>query len=294
MTRSKTPPTIANAFRNADYEAELARLQRTAITGGGGSGTPGPQGPQGPAGATGATGPAGPGVAAGGTLNQILAKASAVDYATKWVDPASGGAPPEVLVGPDQPTGTEVLWIDTDDPSWPGPPTFVAVLPTTNLIDGQQVFFQTAAMAAANVPPWHLRYRAGISDAYKWEVIAAQPLRTYFSGQQDASTAVYADVPATSIAVPLGGYYTHQAIIYAYNNTAGGYGVGNVKYAAIAETSAHEIIVTTQTPLTVPGMSYAPLLVPFGSVVIGRWRMVTSGIARLYSFNLAVTPARVG
>lgn len=48
----------------------------------------GPQGPQGPAGtpgAPGASGPAGPGVAPGGTAGQLLAKASATDYATSWV-----------------------------------------------------------------------------------------------------------------------------------------------------------------------------------------------------------------
>ena len=73
---------------------------------------PGPQGPQGPQGdpgpigATGATGPEGPtgptgpagadgtdgvGVPAGGTLDQILAKASNADYDTEWVDNAGGG-----------------------------------------------------------------------------------------------------------------------------------------------------------------------------------------------------------
>jgi hypothetical protein len=54
----------------------------------------GPQGPQGPTGANGATGsigpvgatgPAGPGIAVGGATNQILAKASATDFDTKWI-----------------------------------------------------------------------------------------------------------------------------------------------------------------------------------------------------------------
>lgn len=57
-------------------------------------GPEGPAGPQGPAGAAGApgpTGPAGPGVAAGGTTGQVLGKASAVDYATQWIDPPAGG-----------------------------------------------------------------------------------------------------------------------------------------------------------------------------------------------------------
>jgi collagen type VII alpha len=56
----------------------------------GATGTAGAPGATGPAGATGATGATGPGVAPGGTLDQVLAKASAVDYATKWVTPAVG------------------------------------------------------------------------------------------------------------------------------------------------------------------------------------------------------------
>jgi len=61
----------------------------------GDTGPAGPQGPQGltgntgPAGPTGPTGPTGatgPGVQAGGTTGQILAKASATDYDTQWVN----------------------------------------------------------------------------------------------------------------------------------------------------------------------------------------------------------------
>jgi Collagen triple helix repeat (20 copies) len=57
-------------------------------------GVQGPTGSTGPAGATGETGPqgpAGPGVPTGGSTGQILAKASATNYATNWVDPPSGG-----------------------------------------------------------------------------------------------------------------------------------------------------------------------------------------------------------
>lgn len=78
----------------------------------GDTGDPGPQGPagpqgiQGPAGATGATGATGPtgptgpagadgddgvGVPPGGAIGQVLAKSSAADFDTDWVDPPSGG-----------------------------------------------------------------------------------------------------------------------------------------------------------------------------------------------------------
>ena len=52
----------------------------------GATGPIGSTGPAGTQGATGATGPAGPGVVTGGSLNQVLAKASATDYDTQWVN----------------------------------------------------------------------------------------------------------------------------------------------------------------------------------------------------------------
>ena len=57
-------------------------------------GEQGPQGIQGPPGRDGAQGPAGPagkGVPAGGTAGQVLAKKSATDYDTEWVDQTGGG-----------------------------------------------------------------------------------------------------------------------------------------------------------------------------------------------------------
>jgi hypothetical protein len=58
----------------------------------------GEAGPTGPAGPAGGTGSPGPGVAAGGTAGQLLAKISATDYATEWVDPGAGGGGGGALV----------------------------------------------------------------------------------------------------------------------------------------------------------------------------------------------------
>jgi hypothetical protein len=63
-------------------------------------------------------GPAGPGVAVGGTINQVLAKASSADYDTVWVDAgagtvssvnASGGVGISVSGGPITSVGTFVI-----------------------------------------------------------------------------------------------------------------------------------------------------------------------------------------
>jgi hypothetical protein len=57
----------------------------------GDTGLTGPTGPQGPQGDPGTTGPAGPGVPPAGTTGQVLQKATAANYDTTWVTPASGG-----------------------------------------------------------------------------------------------------------------------------------------------------------------------------------------------------------
>jgi hypothetical protein len=56
----------------------------------GAAGPAGPTGSQGPQGATGPQGPVGQGVPAGGQVNQVLGKASAVDYDTNWITPVAG------------------------------------------------------------------------------------------------------------------------------------------------------------------------------------------------------------
>ena len=60
----------------------------------GATGPQGPEGPQGPVGERGPKGdpgPAGPGVPTGGTAGQVLAKKSATDYDTEWVNQSGGG-----------------------------------------------------------------------------------------------------------------------------------------------------------------------------------------------------------
>ena len=71
----------------------------------GDTGDTGPQGPQGPKGDTGDTGPQGspgPGVATGGSVGQLLTKASGTDFDTAWVDsPAPPALDPGQVTDPD-------------------------------------------------------------------------------------------------------------------------------------------------------------------------------------------------
>ena len=73
------------AFYQPDPEGTPYEPTYTIPYEAGGHGTPGPAGPGGK------TGPTGPGVAAGGSSGQVLAKASATDFDTEWIDPGGGG-----------------------------------------------------------------------------------------------------------------------------------------------------------------------------------------------------------
>lgn len=98
----------------------------------GADGAQGPAGPQGPAGADGAAGPTGPqgdpgaqgpageGVPSGGASGQVLAKASATDYDTAWVDLAAGSSSLGALsdVGLTSPADDDVLAYDTAAGEW--------------------------------------------------------------------------------------------------------------------------------------------------------------------------------
>ncbi len=78
------------------------------------AGPKGDTGEQGPPGPAGSDGTPGPGVAAGGTAGQILAKASAEDYDTHWIDPPTGGTSDAAFLVK-APIGTIVAWGGTAD-----------------------------------------------------------------------------------------------------------------------------------------------------------------------------------
>jgi hypothetical protein len=59
--------------------------------------------------------------------------------------------------------------------------TFVANLPTTGLVDGQEVYYQTAVMAG-NGTVWHLRYRAAAPAATRWEFLGGGPIEQTVPG----------------------------------------------------------------------------------------------------------------
>ena len=82
----------SGAGSNADWNINLTGDQGAtgAVGPTGSTGATGSPGPPGPTGASGATGAAGQGVPVGGTTGQVLAKNTATDYDTNWVDQTGG------------------------------------------------------------------------------------------------------------------------------------------------------------------------------------------------------------
>lgn len=86
-------------------------------------------------------------------------------------------------------------------------PDIVSALPGSPA-DGQQVFYQDAAMATAGVV-WNLRYRAG-GGTYKWEFVGGNGLSAYVQASQTTASTTYTDLGTVgpSLTVPLAGDYT--------------------------------------------------------------------------------------
>lgn len=104
-------------------------------------------------------------------------------------------------------------------------PVFVAALPGTPA-DGDEVFFQTAAMATNGIA-WHLRYRAASTSAYKWEFVGGGPLYSEILTTETTTSATYVALATAGpdIALPLAGDYLVTVAALAYNST-----LGNISY----------------------------------------------------------------
>jgi len=180
----------------------------------GATGAAGPTGTQGIQGATGPTGAVGP---AGLTWRATWAAASA--YAVNDAVNYLGSSYRRKVAG------TTATAPGSDSPNWevislkgdtgatgatgPNHP-LVSSLPASPA-NGQEVYFQTAAMQTAGVM-WHLRYRSlnvdgtANTSAYKWEYVGGAPLVGRPGAVYNTSSITYVDVGAT-VTVPLAGDY---------------------------------------------------------------------------------------
>lgn len=146
--------------------------------------------------------------------------------------------------------------------------TFVSALPES-AVDGQEVVYQNATMAAAGVA-WRLRYRAGSASAHKWEFVGGAPLTAIVEGQSETfvwnagNIGTWRDVTplGPSLVLPLAGDYDvqHNAAI---NSSA-------------AQTGASWIGVTV-----VPSPTWAIVIHQIPTATVNLWQ------------NLAASPATI-
>ena len=153
---------------------------------------------------------------------------------TNWELIASGGsigedgavAVYEQAATPTEPVEVGAVWIDTDaePPAWASGIPLVTSLPTSP-VDGQEVYYQSAAMAADGVV-WHLRYRASSSSAYKWEIIGQPPPLISLFGSDNYVAPAYGSYfqpggAAVGVTVPLAGDYDVTGLCTGQMNTTG-------------------------------------------------------------------------
>jgi hypothetical protein len=86
-------------------------------------------------------------------------------------------------------------------------PSVVSSLPVL-AVDGQEVFYQNAAMAEAGVV-WHLKYRSASASTHKWEYVGGAAWLNEVAAEQGRASASYGDLATVgpSIIVPLAGDY---------------------------------------------------------------------------------------
>src|SRR5688572_16031518 len=101
-------------------------------------------------------------------------------------------------------------------------PSVVDALPGSP-VDGQEVYFQSAAMATDGVL-WHLRYRAASAGPYKWEFLGGSPLTAIEDAQvTTASTSPVELGTGPLVVLPLAGDYDVEHGCGLMDNTGTGY-----------------------------------------------------------------------
>ena len=200
-------------------------------------GEPGPAGPQGPAGPKGDTGPQGPagpkgdpgeGVPTGGTVGQLLAKNSAVDYETAWIDP-----PPAVF------------------PRW-----MAATLPASDYWFSVTYGNGKFVTVAATIP--NSNKAAYSTDGVTWTAATLPALEYWHSVTYGSGKFVTVSYPDNKAAYSLDGINWTAATLpssaYWYSVT-----YGNGKFVAVAYNSnkaAYSTDGITWTAATLPSSAY--------------------------------------
>jgi hypothetical protein len=244
---------------------------------------------------------------AGGTSGQALTKNSNNDYDVGWSTPAGGAGATEVYVGTDAPTprGSNVLWVDTDEPGivpFPGA-NRVTSLPSYPY-DGQEVYY---VADNTNGIIWHLRYNAASSSPYKWEFIGGSELVSYVAassatlgGGSSYSSQLADGTGIINIVAPLAGEY------WCEGSASVSVGDGSVRNTGVGvwrspSSDSGPLLVGQMASVTGGGFGFGA----FSGRLAGAWALTagqkmmmnylyTASIVTFYARTMSARPVRVG
>lgn len=181
-------------------------------------------------------------------------------------------------------------------------PALVTTLPSTP-VDGQEVYYQNAAMATAGLL-WHLRYRSAATGSYKWEYIGGGALQHYISAVEGKTAGAAIGDLATigpQITIPLPGVYDVDWG-FAYGNHTGqagsGFtmaldGCGATATARSSDAAFGAVDVANQGAQA--GRNRMTLtLTPIGTLKAQYTVGGSSGVGQFGRRSLSATPLRVG
>lgn len=143
-------------------------------------------------------------------------------------------------------------WVDLSGVEFDiGQTTFPAgksVIPTVTALpagptDGQEVYFQTAAMKVDGVK-WHLQYDALAPGLYKWIYLGGAKLVSEILTSETSASVSYANLATTGpfIALPLAGDYDIAVGAVTANNSAGVSTLMSYAIGAAAAVDADRVI----------------------------------------------------
>lgn len=163
--------------------------------------------------------------------------------------------------------------------------------------DGQEIFFQNAAMAAVGVI-WHLRYRSA-GGTYKWEHVGGPPhyQNVATDSSRGTTATTYGDLATTgpTVTVPLAGEYWVDVSCEAYpwagtQSLFMSYAIG-ASAAVDADAAYSDFAVAIGKPLWRKKFKTFTA----GQVLLAKYKGTGNPLEKNFSNRfLAITPIRVG
>jgi hypothetical protein len=180
-------------------------------------------------------------------------------------------------------------------------PSRVLVLPA-NPVDGQEVYLQTTAMKAAEVPPWLCVYDASITaDAYKWRVIGGARWISQLATAAIFTNAAFGDPGSggsgPDLTLDYAGVYELEVGGITTHNTIQGYvqmGI-SIAGAAVADTMVQNRHSTVNQNITSRSTPYRKTITVANSLLRMKYAVTSDGgqgtVAPRF---LSATPLRIG